>query len=196
MGNIDKPKNQELSTEEIETCLRDWMNQNNIKEINAENRYLLKEAGIHYVIENMDLNEAEAEELKKIISKRICLEEAKVTEMIPAYYLKDILKDLPDNVRKTDLAKMYVNVTNLSFSNSKLRLKASLAPFNTLTDGPYIAVRQKGIKALLEIVFYSTDQQLKTILNTEERLQKFNAGGGVIRNFLNKHPAVLGSRRN
>lgn len=194
MNNIDKQKNQELSAEEIETYLREWMEQNKIKEINTENRYFLKEAGIHYVIENMNLNEAEQEELKKLISERVCLEEVKATEMIPACYLKDILKDLPDDVRELELAKMYITATSVSLS--KFRLKVSPAPFNTSTNGPYIGVSQKGIQLLVEMASHITGKSIMTILNTEERLQKFNAGGGVIKNFLDKHPAMLGLRRN
>lgn len=194
-----QPTLEGITEESLKAHLLQVMHDKGFTEIELSVRYFLKEAGIHYVIEHMALDRQQKDELKTALSRRICLEEALANEIIPAKYLSSIVVDLPEDIKKVEFVKAYAAAgkrlpsINPHYSSD---LEQDLKPFSLDGEGPYIAARQEGIKTIIIYAMKKTGETLKNILNSSRKLQQFNFYGGIIVEFLNNSPLILGDRRN
>lgn len=213
-----RPSGVEFTIEELIAHMKSYERLHGITEITPETRYFVKEAGAHFVTERIGLSPQEQEELKKVISERICLEEALATFTIPAGYLLQILDNLlPELKNSPEFKKIGIKTYHIAevkkfavrlYETTAKALEALVrsqlndrsnfpSPFRLSAEGPYIAVRQEGIRGLLEVaegVFNS--RKVSAIINTPEREQRFSYGGEAIRSYLDRHPTIMGPSRN
>lgn len=162
-------------------------------------RYKLKERGIHYVIEHLPLEEKEKNELKTTLSRRVCLEQALVAEIIPTRYLPAIFANLPEKVKENSGA-MEVIRDHLTLAkeveSSGGGKSDSPAPFRMDDDGPYTGIRQPMIKALVDLAKAYTGKTIVMMLNTPEKRRRFDELSQVMIDYLDHHPTNLGYSRN
>ncbi len=172
--------------------LHDFWKANDIYGVNLETRYRIKEAGIHYIIDNMELSGEEREELKRKTSERVCLEQALASQMIPLRYLIPALEGLPPELKSVELVSQYIALAEaVSIGSDDLP-----SPYGLKGQGPYAAVRQEGIRMIVQAALQLTDEPLLRILNIPERADVFHQAGVELRNYLDNHPSVMGAERN
>lgn len=181
----------------LKRYLEEYWNKNEFERVDAESRYQIKEAGVHYVIDHLTLDVDDKIELKKALSKRICSEQALVAQLIPATYLYLLIQDLINyggELKNNQVIEFYETVAGLVKSSNMEEKYAR--PFGLLRDGPYMAIRQEGITTLVKASLRSTGNTIEKILNTEDKMNRFNDASKIIINFLDNHPTSLGSNRN
>ena len=178
----------------LETHMQKYWKEMGFKEMDSESRYFMKEAGAHYVIDNMDLSSKEKEELKRTISARICLEQALKNCIIPSEYLSQALAALPEKIQNIDFIK---GLMNLGDAVASLKDDyTSLTPFRLDGEGPYTAVRKKMIRNVVKVALDFTGEPIARILNTSQRTDTFNKGGAEIKQYIDNHPTTMGLERN
>jgi len=171
--------------------LQAYCNGEGITEIDIWNRYHVKEAGIHYVLDHMDLDDTEKEEAKRLFSQRLCLEQFRETITIPSKYLAQILFELKDEINVNSLVQKYPSLSMTYFGDSTIKWPS---PFSKENDGPYIEPQDGNIVTILYTAFNRTGEAMNKIFNTGERVALLNKGSKIIVNYVNKMSAPSGPR--
>jgi len=174
--------------------LREYRENRSIEEVDLQTRYLLKEVGTHYIVNYMKLSDEEKTELKRKLSERICLEQALTTQQIPSRYLHPILVNLPPELKENDLVQQHLFLAEAASNVSESSDFPS--PYGLEEQGPYTAVRQEGIRAIVQGCMQLTNEPLTQIINTPQRIAAFNQGGEALLKYLDQHPTNMGASLN
>ena len=154
----------------------------NIRASNPLVRYELKEVGVHYVIDQMELEPQEKTALKTIMRRRICLEQALETERIPNSYLRQVIEGFPEEFRALEMSQDYLRASQLLPDMSGGKAPSPVKYDERLS---MIRARQEGIKYLLDVGMALATREIAQILHNEYHLSVFNYGGVVLRDYLN-----------
>ena len=153
----------------------------NIRASDPLARYELKEVGIHYVIDQMELEPQEKTDFKTIMSRRICLEQALETQLIPNSYLRQVIEGFPEEFRTLEMSQDYFRASQLLPDMSGGKVPCPVKYDERLS---MIKARQEGIRYLLNVGMALATLALTKILHNEERLSTFNYGGEALRSYL------------
>ncbi|MBI5002762.1 hypothetical protein HZC31_05220 [Candidatus Woesearchaeota archaeon] len=153
----------------------------NVRASDPRVRYELKEIGVHYVIDQMELEPQEKTDLKTIMSRRICLEQALATETIPNSYLRQVIEGFPEDLRGLDIVQDYLRASQLLPDLSGGRAPCPVKYDERLS---MIVVRQEGIRSIVQAGIDVTGPPLRVLLHNQERVSLFNVGGEAVREYL------------
>jgi hypothetical protein len=172
-----------FTSNDLESHLDELRTSEGIEEIDAFSWYRIKEAGAHYVVDHMNnLEQPEKEELKALISKRTCLEQALRVERIPANYLYRALSEMPEDIKELEFVQGFIRLSE-TMANVARYDEVNFAAYKA-DDGPCIAVRQPMIKQLVTGAMGLTSDPIYTILNSDERTLEFNYGAEIVRSYI------------
>lgn len=178
----------DFTSEGLVAHLEQYCTEQNIRSINQETRYFLKQEGVRYILGRMDLEAGERDTFDKTLSRRICLEEALAVQMIPARYLFTALNDLPEEAKQLDLVRDCLTVSQAATKIGEGAALPMPVPFRSKEEGPYIAVRKEGIRRIVDLAFRMTNVGMLEVLNTDQRMSDFNVAGAALSDYLNNPP--------
>ena len=173
--------NSPLSIDALLLHMDVYCSSRNIRASDPRVRYELKEVGVHYVIDQMELEPQEKTDFKTIISRRICLEQALTTQSIPNSYLRQVIEGFPEDLRGLEIVQDYYRASQLLPD-----LSGGKAPCPVKYDEclSMIAARQEGVRSILKAGIDLTGPSLRALLYNQERASFFNSGGEAVREYL------------
>ena len=172
-----------FTSNDLESHLDELRTSEGIEEIDAFSWYRIKEAGAHYVVDHMNnLEQPEKEELKALISKRTCLEQALRVERIPANYLYRALSEMPEDIKELEFVQGFIRLSETIANVAKCD-EVNFTAYKA-DDGPCIAVKQPIIRQLVTGAMGSTSEPIYAILNSDEKTMEFNYGAEIIRSYI------------
>lgn len=173
-----------ISLEGLMAHLGAYCMQRNVVPLDPAARYELKEAGVHYVIDEMLLSADEKINLKRVMSRRICLEQALVVQLIPAAYLCRVIEGFPSDLQASEIVQQfYLPAGLLPVLPGTSQYPCSVKVGEAF---PSIAVRKEQIRAVVRAGINLTTGELNPILNTGARIDVFNYGGEQLRSYLDQ----------
>jgi len=161
------------------------------KDISPELTYYLEEAGVHYIIDNMDIDSKLKGTAKMLLSKRICIDQALETGELPINYYRMILTETAwayDNSDSEQLGSYSSEegiVPIMILKPEEITEEYRLKPFFIGPDDEYIDVNDNDdIRTILKDMSNRTVRGLKAILNSAEKEEQLIMGCHFIHHYI------------